>query len=161
MQPISSVENILKQVYGKNCLWRENRMAIKKSGSRRVFELINGFIMIVMILICVIPLLHVLWASFSEPNQLAAHTGVLLHPLGFTLKGYQLVFKYPALISSYGNTIFYVVTATALNIILTSIGAYAFSRKNFMLAHPVTSVAPSTAYAATAISSPPCPRKVA
>lgn len=109
-------------------------MSIRKTFGRRVFEIINGSIMLFLIFVCIMPLLHVLWASFSEPYKLAAHTGILLKPLGFTLKGYKLIFSYPAVIYSYANTIFYVVTATALNIILTALGAYALSRKNFMFA---------------------------
>jgi len=74
----------------------------------------------------------VLFASFSEPLELMKHRGLLMKPLGFTVNGYILVFKNPNIINGYINTLFYVIVGTALNLLLTSMGAYALSRRNIL-----------------------------
>ena len=105
-------------------------MAIRKNKSEGIFNFINAIIMILMIIICIYPLLYVTFASLSEPSKLMQHTGPLLSPLGFTLKGYELVLQNRDIATGYANTIFYVVVGTAVNLIMTSLGAYVLSRKN-------------------------------
>lgn len=66
--------------------------------------------------------------------RLAKHKGILFSPLGFTLRGYELVFKNPNILTGYMNTIIYVVAGTLVNLIATSIAAYVVSRKNALWA---------------------------
>ncbi len=87
---------------------------------------------------CFYPILHILFASVSDPGMLIAHKGILLKPLGFTLDGYKLVFKDNSLINGYKNTIIYVGLGTLVNMIMTILGAYVLSRrglyfKNFIM----------------------------
>ena len=49
-----------------------------------------------MALMCLYPMLHVLFASISDPIRLMQHTGVILKPLGFSLEGYKIVLKNPS-----------------------------------------------------------------
>lgn len=102
---------------------------IKKSSGEQVFSVFNTFVMLFLMIICIYPLLYVAFASFSDPFRLAEHRGLLLSPLGFTLKGYELVQKNPNITSGYLNTIIYLVTGTAINLLLTSLGAYVLSRR--------------------------------
>ena len=60
-----------------------------------------------MALMCLYPMLHVLFASISDPIRLMQHTGVILKPLGFSLEGYKIVLKNPNIPVSYLNTIIY------------------------------------------------------
>jgi len=60
-----------------------------------------------------------------------------MHPLGFSLDSYIAVFENRLIMSGYGNTIINLAIALVLNISLTSLGAYALSRKNFMLRRPI------------------------
>ncbi|WP_129724379.1 carbohydrate ABC transporter permease [Xylanivirga thermophila] len=99
-------------------------MSIKKSTGEKVFNIINVIILTVFSFICLAPVLHVIFASFSDPLKLMRHQGILLRPLGFTLKGYELVFRMPGILTSYGNTLFYVTVGTLINIIMTAISAY-------------------------------------
>lgn len=105
-------------------------MAIKKSKGEITFDIVNTFIMLFMMFICLYPILYVLFASLSDPNRLIRHRGPLISSLGFTLKGYELVLKNPSIGSGYINTIFYMITGTAVNLIMTSLGGYVLSRKN-------------------------------
>ncbi|WP_129724922.1 carbohydrate ABC transporter permease [Xylanivirga thermophila] len=105
-------------------------MINKRTTGEKVFDVINVIIMILLMISCLYPMLYVLFASISDPKILSQHRGILLKPLGFTLKGYDLVFSNPNISSGYINTIFYVIIGTAINIFMTSLGAYVLSRRN-------------------------------
>lgn len=107
-------------------------MKIKESGARKTFNLLNTIIMLGIIVITLYPFWYVLCASFSDPDSLIAHTGLLLKPDGFTLDAYERVFKTPMIIKGYANTLFIVVVGVIINIFLTSICAYVLSRKGVM-----------------------------
>ncbi len=108
-------------------------MVHKKTASKIIFDLINGLLLIGVAAACLMPLLHVLFSSFSDPTFLARNEGVVLWPLGeWTLKGYQLVFRNPNISTGYGNTLFYVITATSLGVVLTAIAGYVLSRKDIL-----------------------------
>lgn len=108
-----------------------------KSISRRIFEIVNTIIMLGVIFICLAPVLHVVFASISDPEQVVVHKGIILRPLGFTLEGYKLLFKNPYITTGFINTIIYVVFATLLGIILTVIAGYVLSRKSFLLRNQI------------------------
>ncbi len=100
----------------------------KESFASKCFDLCNIIFMIFMIVITFYPILYVAFASVSDSNQLMAHNGLLLYPLGFNMKGYTEVFKNPMTLTGFGNTIFYVCAGTAINMFVTTLGAYALSR---------------------------------
>ena len=97
-----------------------------------LFPVVNGALLCLLALVCLYPMLYVLFASLSEPDLLMKHRGMLFGPLGFTLQGYVLTFKNPNILSSYANTLFYVGVGTALNVLVTAMAAYALSRKDLM-----------------------------
>lgn len=109
-----------------------------KSIGDRVFDGTLYTLLTALTLVCFYPILHILFASVSDPGMLIAHKGILLKPLGFTLDGYKLVFKDNSLINGYKNTIIYVGLGTLVNMIMTILGAYVLSRrglyfKNFIM----------------------------
>lgn len=99
-----------------------------------------------MALMCLYPMLHVLFASISDPIRLMQHTGVILKPLGFSLEGYKIVLKNPNIPVSYLNTIIYVVVGTSINILMTTLGAYALSRKGYIFKKTITLLIVFTMY---------------
>ncbi|WP_055669211.1 carbohydrate ABC transporter permease [Desnuesiella massiliensis] len=112
-------------------------MRVKRSLGEKVFDTANIIFMILLMIICIYPLLYVLFASLSDPYELMKHRGLLLKPLGFTLNGYALVFKNPSIMTGFLNTLFYVVVGTSLNLLLTSMSAYVLSRKNLFFGKPL------------------------
>lgn len=102
-----------------------------------VFTFIRTVILIFAMLVCLYPLYYVLMASLSQPELLISHTGMLLKPLGFTFKGYEMVFKNPNIPIGYVNTIIYLVLGLIVNMIMTTAGAYVLSRKNAMFVKPM------------------------
>ena len=101
-----------------------------KSVSGTVFNMINYTLLILLTLVTIYPVLYVLFASLSKSTDLLSHDGLLLYPLSFQLKGYEMVFKHPLILRSYWNTLCIVGSSLALNMILTAIAAYVLSRKS-------------------------------
>lgn len=98
----------------------------------KVFSIVDVIICLFFVLAVLLPILNILFASFSDPIEVMRREGLFLRPYGFTTIAYRIVAQNPNIISGYLNTIFVVVVGTALNIILTLIGAYVLSRKNAM-----------------------------
>lgn len=98
---------------------------------RRSLTVLNYCIITIIALICLYPLIHVLAASFSDPMRLMRHRGILLWPDGYSAKGYQTAFNNPNILTGYMNTLFYVIVGTAINMFLTTLGAYALARSGW------------------------------
>lgn len=82
-------------------------------------------------LLCLIPLIMVISASFSDEATLR-QTGYTILPQKISLSAYDVLFKYPhQLLAAYGVTIFVVVVGTLLGLIITGLLAYPLSRRNF------------------------------
>lgn len=116
----------------------KNNSAIKISKGERIFRIINHLFMIFLIIITLYPLLYVLFSSFSDPVELGKKTGLLLAPAGFSLKGYKAVLESENIWLGFRNTLFYEITGTSLSMVLTILGAYVLSRKDFLLKKPLT-----------------------
>ncbi|MDF2670556.1 MAG: sugar transporter permease [Paenibacillus sp.] len=104
----------------------------RRAASEIAFDITNGFFLTLLTLITLYPMLHVLFASLSDPAQLIKHTGLLLSPKGFSLDAYTAVLSNRMIILGYLNTLIYVSAATALNIVMTAFAAYGLSRKQVL-----------------------------
>ncbi|MGI5899506.1 MAG: carbohydrate ABC transporter permease [Christensenellales bacterium] len=105
-------------------------MAIRKSTGRIVFEICNIIFMLALSVIMLYPFLYVASASVSSNTAILAGR-VSIIPDTFDLKAYQAVFKYKLVWTAYGNTLLYTSAGTTINLILTVLGAYPLSRKDF------------------------------
>ncbi|CAG7644398.1 carbohydrate ABC transporter permease [Paenibacillus allorhizosphaerae] len=97
--------------------------------SERCFDLGNMLLLTLLMMVTIYPLIYVAFASISDAGQLMAFSGLLWKPLGFSLDAYASVFANPMILKGYANTFFVVVVGLVFNILLTSLGAYALSRK--------------------------------
>lgn len=104
-------------------------------------KIVHGIVVIVLILIAFcsfIPLWHVLMASISDGKALLAHEGLLWLPVGkVNLDGYKNIFKDSSILSGYANTLFYVIGATLIGMIINITGGYVLSRESKLRA-PLT-----------------------
>ena len=117
-------------------LKHKNKKIAISVGSK-VFDVFNVLIMLLLMLTTFYPMVHILYASFSNGNALLAHTGLLIRPLDFSLEGYNMVFKDPMIVRGYANTLFVVIVGAMLSVFLTALGAYFLSRKNVLLQKPI------------------------
>lgn len=112
-------------------------MYYKKSIGGRAADAIVYMVLTIITLVALYPIWHVIMASFSNGDQLMRYTGGVFWPIGFSTRAYEVVLKNPSIYTGYMNTIFYVAVGTIINLILTTLGAYALSRKNFLWRNPV------------------------
>jgi len=84
----------------------------------------------VVVAVTLYPFLYVVSMSISDPVYVIQKT-IWLLPKGFSLKAYEKVFENPDVWTAYLNTIFYTVAGTAINVVMTMLGAYPLSRKSF------------------------------
>lgn len=108
-------------------------MKIKGSLGSRLFDLINGVIMIFVAIVMLYPMIYVILASVSDSQQLLLHPGLLYKPLGFNLEAYKGVLADKKIWTGYANTIQLVVMGTAVSVVLTAMGGFILSRKDFLL----------------------------
>ena len=102
---------------------------IKESFGSRLFDVVDVLIICLLLACVLIPLIHIVAASFSNPSLFVGHKGILLWPEGFSLASYQAVFKNTFLWTGYANTLFIVLVGTVLNVLLSMVAAYCLSRK--------------------------------
>lgn len=94
-----------------------------------IYEIITKMFLVVVMIVIIYPVYFVLVASFSDP--IYVNSGEMLFwPKGFTLLGYQRVFKDSRIWIGYRNTIMYTVLGTILGVAATMLAAYSLSRKD-------------------------------
>ena len=99
----------------------------RKTRQDVIFDVVVGVISFLFFIVAAYPLYLVIIASFSDPEAVSMGK-VLLAPVGFSLRGYQYIFKNPDIWMGYANTILYTVVGTVAGTMITLLAAYALSR---------------------------------
>lgn len=104
---------------------------VQKKKTKKLSQIIINIIFILIALCCVVPLLYILAASFTDEVALAKE-GYHLIPPEFSLEAYKYVFKNPGqILNSYVVTIFVTVVGTLFSLLCTSMLAYVMARKDY------------------------------
>lgn len=107
---------------------RKRPSRIRESFSDRLFLFVVYVFLTVVLLIVLYPLVFVVSSSFSSP--LAVSSGrVWLWPVDFSLRGYQVAFSNPQIITGYANSLYYTIFGTLISVTLTVLIAYPLSRR--------------------------------
>ena len=96
----------------------------------KFFTILLYVVMTIIVLIVLLPVLHIIAASFSDPQAMISGK-VSFWPKDFTLRGYEAVFTYKKFWTGFRNSLFYMVFGTFINILMTLLCAYPLSRKEF------------------------------
>lgn len=112
-------------------------MVRNRSVGSRIFNAINVIFFAMVIIVCILPVWHVICASFSDAGWVMNQTGLIWRIEKFNVNGYKLVFHDSRIWTGYLNTFIYVMGTTALGMLLTVMAAYALSRKDFLWASPI------------------------
>lgn len=115
-----------------------NRKHIRYTREDIVFNVVSYSVITVLILVCLYPIWFVACASITEPTIVAASKGILLWPQQLNFDAYKQVFGDAEIWSGYGNTLFYTVVGTFLNVVLTAMLAYALAHNDMLLKKPLT-----------------------
>lgn len=100
---------------------------IRQSVEDRAFSLIVYALGALFMVLAAYPILYVFSASISNPELIVSGDIVLL-PREIQFRAYEAVFRSSEVLLGYKNTILYSVAGTAINIVLTTLGAYVLSR---------------------------------
>lgn len=102
-------------------------MHIRKTTSRKVFEVFNYTLLTVVTLISLFPLVHMFALSLS--SQAAAAAGkVSIFPVDFSLESYKYILEKPEFFRAFGVSVVRVILGTSVNLILTILCAYPMSQ---------------------------------
>ncbi|MFD2614935.1 carbohydrate ABC transporter permease [Paenibacillus gansuensis] len=107
---------------------------VRETGRDKLFLICNYIYVMLALIIVAYPVIYMVSASISNPKFVGSGE-MWLWPKGLTFKGYQIVFQNQKIWSGYGNTIFYTLLGTAINLLVTIPAAYALSRKDFVGRH--------------------------
>lgn len=106
-------------------------MVKKSSGSRLsfgLFDFINTMIMLMVVCSMIYPFYYLFVVSVSDIKYVMQNQ-TTLWPQGFNLNAYRIVLGDTDILRGYRNTIMYTLLGTTLSLALTSLTAYALSRK--------------------------------
>ena len=103
-------------------------MKIKRTFGEVVFDVFNVILIFLVMLACIYPLWYVVVASLSTVDSVASGQ-VTVWPVGFNLASYDKIIHTKNIWTSYGNTFYYAIFGTTFSMILTTLGAYAFSKR--------------------------------
>ena len=111
----------------QNALTQPTR--IRDSFGDRVFIFFVYLFLVLVLLVVLYPVIYIVSASFSDPNAVTAGK-VWLYPVDFSLRGYQVTFQNPQIVTGYLNSLFYTVVGTFISVVLTVFVAYPLSRRD-------------------------------
>jgi putative aldouronate transport system permease protein len=106
----------------------------KQAGARRqttgmrVFQVVNGIVLVTFALICVLPFLNVLGSSFATPGELATRSFIIV-PYEFTLDAYKYILSTSTIFRAMGVSLFVTIVGTFVSLLLTALMAYALSKR--------------------------------
>ncbi|RIX51309.1 carbohydrate ABC transporter permease [Paenibacillus nanensis] len=94
-----------------------------------LFNVVSTVVLLFVVIVTLYPFLHMLAVSLSE-DVYVMKNAVTIWPKGLDFGMYELVLGDPKMWTAFRNTVVYTLLGTAIALIVTSMGAYALSRKD-------------------------------
>ena len=94
-----------------------------------LFNYVNGVFLLLLVIVCILPILHVIALSLSERIEAVAGN-VTFYPIGFTLEAYRYVMEDSQFWTSLRVTLTRVLIGVPTNILLVVMTAYPLSKAN-------------------------------
>ena len=109
------------------------------------FPVVNTIILIVLMFVTLYPVLNTVAISFNDGID-AVRGGIGLWPREFSVEAYKSLLSDKLTYNAFGISVARTVITTALNILLTSMLAFALSRQEYVLRKPITFIVVLTMY---------------
>lgn len=106
---------------------KKNPNKIKISTGRKVFNVINCTVLLILAMTCLLPFINLLAISFSSQFAVTANQ-VGFWPVGFNTKSYEFVVSSGAFFNAFMVTIKRVLLGVSVNMLLIIPGAYVLSQ---------------------------------
>ena len=117
----------------------------KKHRKDIVFPIVNTIVLIVLMFVTLYPVLNTVAISFNDGID-AVRGGIGLWPREFSTEAYKSLLSDKLTYNAFGISVARTVITTVLNIFLTSMLAFALSRKEYVLRKPITFMVVMTMY---------------
>ncbi|OXS76720.1 carbohydrate ABC transporter permease [Domibacillus enclensis] len=104
---------------------------MQESVQYKVFKVFNVFVLSLIVFLTLYPFLNVVAQSFSSESYINAGE-VNIIPKGFNVETYKMIMSDRMFWINYKNTIVYTVVGTALSMVVTTMFAYALSKKRLV-----------------------------
>jgi putative aldouronate transport system permease protein len=101
---------------------------VKTPASELVWRAAIVLFLLIVSLVVLVPLLNLLALSLSSPARVSEVKGLTIFPKGFSLVNYRVLIANPFFMRSILNSIYITVVGTALNLLVTSMAAFALTR---------------------------------
>lgn len=101
--------------------------------SNKIFDIINYVLLLIFCLAMLFPFIHILSKSLSHEAYVMANQ-VTIWPKGFNVGAYQYIFSMNNTLRTFWNSIFITVVGTVISMFLSTMAAYALSRKQLPFA---------------------------
>ncbi|MCP3774461.1 carbohydrate ABC transporter permease [Paenibacillus sp. MZ04-78.2] len=102
-------------------------MIRNRTWQEKAFGAVNGALLVIIALLMLFPFYYMTIVSFTSYTEYVK-TELLLVPTSFVLDAYAYIFQSDSFVRSLGVTVFVTVVGTFVNLLLTSMMAYALSR---------------------------------
>ena len=112
-------------------------MNVRKTAPDKVFDVVNIFIMFIIIIIMLYPVWNTVVISFNDARD-TIRGGLTVWPRIWTLFNYQSVLDNEHLVNAFFISVSRTVLSIFLNVILSALLAYIISRKEFVLRKFIT-----------------------
>ncbi|MFW6363256.1 MAG: carbohydrate ABC transporter permease [Spirochaeta sp.] len=124
---------------------KANRARIKIISEPFIFHSVNYLILGLLSIIMLYPMLNTLAVSFNDGLD-AVRGGIRLWPRTFTLENYRTVLRMHTIRDAFMMSVYRTVVQVATNVLVTSMLAFALSRREFRFRRPISLVFVLTMY---------------
>ena len=106
---------------------------VRSSATERLWRAAIVLFLLLISVVVLVPLLNLLALSLSSPERVSEVRGLTIFPKGFSLVNFRVLAANPFFMRSILNSIFITVVGTALNLLVTSMAAFALTRPKLPL----------------------------
>lgn len=110
-----------------------------------VFTVLNTLFLLLLVAVTLYPFINTIAVSFNDGND-TIRGGIYLWPRSWTMKNYSAIFASGTIYHAFMVSVARTVISTVLNIFLTTMLAYALSRKEYIFRKPITLIFLLTMY---------------
>jgi putative aldouronate transport system permease protein len=110
-----------------------------------VFTSLNTLFLLLLVIVTLYPFVNTIAVSFNDGND-TIRGGIYLWPRVWTTKNYSSIFASGAVYHAFMVSVARTVISTVLNIFLTTMLAYALSRRDYIFRKPITMIFILTMY---------------
>ncbi len=104
---------------------------VRKFLKRNWLDLMIAIFLFITSLVMLYPLVEQIAVSFTTPVSLVHRPTLMWFPLEFSTLAYERIFKEADILTGYKNTLWIMGVGVTINLILTMISAYFWSRKSY------------------------------